>query len=175
MKQTILYILIVDVIICILLDALTGAYEDALTMLFTSAIILLTGVALTCVSYCVKPFKKFAIPMLLNSMLLPFAIYIIFEITSSYRIHNLYVMYHFEKADREYQIFIHKDTNEFYINRTYEGGSEVVIHGTYISSRNNEYKLYVSDTGSYDSKNKELLIKNDSIYGFDGTSYKSYR
>lgn len=171
MKQALLIILFLDVITCALLNFLTGTFMDALTMLLAVVLIFLGGIALSCIFYLMKYSKRFAFPMLLNSILLPFLIYVIFEISSSFRIHSLYVIYNFKTPYGEYQIYIHKDTNTFNINKTFYGGSEGVVHGTYVRLCDNEYKLYVSDTSSYDVKNNELLVKNDSIHGFNGSSY----
>lgn len=171
MKRTLLIILLFDVIICILLNFLTGTFKDALTMLFTSVFVFTAGIALSCIFYFVKYLRKFAFPMLLNSILLSFVIYVIFEISSSCRTYSLYVMYNLNTSYGEYQIYIQKDTNIYIINRTFDGGSEGVVHGTYISLHDNEYKLYIPDTSLYDGKNNELLIKNDSIHGFNGSSY----
>lgn len=171
MKQTLLIILFLDVIICVLLNFLTGTFMDALTMLLTSVLIFLAGIVLSCIFYFVKYSKRFAFPMLLNSIILPLVIYVIFEISSNCRIHSLYDMYNFRTPYGEYQIHIQKDTNIFNINKTFDGGSEVVVHGTYIGSRENEYKLYVSETSLCDVKDYELLVKNDSIHGFNGSSY----
>ena len=109
--------------------------------------------------------------MLLNSILLPFIIFIISEVASSCRIHNLYVMYHFNTIDGEFQVYIHKDTNIFNIYHVLEGGSEGVIQGTYVTLGDDEYKLQVTQTNSNNDKFNELHIKNDSIHGFNGTSY----
>ena len=171
MKRFFFILLFSDVISCVLLYFLTGTFIDTLAMLLASVFVCLAGVALSCIFYLVKPLKRFAFPMLLNSIILPFVIYVIFEISISCRLHNHYVMYDFDTPNGEYQIYIHKDTNVFNINRTFDGGSEGVVHGTYISFCGNKYKLYVSHASSYNDKYNELLIKNDSIHGFNGSSY----
>lgn len=171
MKQVLLKLLLADAIICVLLSFLTGTYADTLTMLFTSVFIFIVSIVLSCIMSFIIKLKKYALPMLLNSIMLPCIIYIIYGISSSCRIHNLYVMYHFDTLEGEYQIYIHKDSNAFDINRTFEGGSEGVIHGTYFRIRDNEYKLYVPNTYYCNGMNNELLIKNDSIHGFNGASY----
>ena len=171
MKRIFFILLFSDVIACVLLYFLTGTFMDTLTMLLTSVFVCFAGVALSCIFNLVKPLKRFAFPMLLNSMILPFLIYVNFEISSSCQLHNHYVMYDFDTPNGEYQICIHKATNVFNINRTFDGGSEGVVHGTYISFCGNKYKLYVSHASSYNDKYNELLIKNDSIHGFNGSSY----
>ena len=69
------------------------------------------------------------------------------------------------------QIYLHKDSETFAIDRTINGGSEGVVFGTYIRLCENEYQLNISHTSSYNDKKKVLLIKNDSIHGFNGSSY----
>lgn len=69
------------------------------------------------------------------------------------------------------QIYLHKDSDTFAIDRTINGGSEEVVFGTYIRLCENEYQLNISHTSSYNDKKKVLLIKNDSIHGFNGSSY----
>lgn len=69
------------------------------------------------------------------------------------------------------QIYLHKDSDTFAIDRTINGGSEGVVFGTYIRLCENEYQLNISHTSSYNDKKKVLLIKNDSIHGFNGSSY----
>ena len=171
MKQGLLIILCADVIICILLGLLTGTYYDALTMLFGSVFTFFVCIVLSCTMNFVKKLKKFTTPMLFNSIILPCVFFIIFEVASSCRIHNHFVIYHFDTIEGEYRIRMRKDTNEFYINRTFDGGSEGIIHGTYIRLRDNEYKLNISYSKAYNDKYNELLIKNDSIHGFNGASY----
>lgn len=171
MKMRLLIILFADVIICILLGLLTGTYYDALTMLFVSVFIFIVCIALSCIMIFVKKLKKYTLPMLLNSIMLPCIIFIIFEVSNSCRLHNHFVRYHFDTLEGEYRIRMRKDTNEFYINRTFDGGSEGIVHGTYIRLRDNEYKLNVSYSRSYNDKYNELLIKSDSIRGFNGASY----
>lgn len=109
--------------------------------------------------------------MLLNSVLLPLIIFIISEVVSSCRIHSLYAMYHFNTIDGEFQLYIHKDTNIFTIDHIFEGGSEGVIQGTYVTFGDSEYKLYVTHANTNNDKFNELHIKNDSIHGFNGSSY----
>lgn len=127
MKRILLIILLFDIIICILLNFLTGTFKDALTMLFTSVFVFTAGIALSCIFYFVKYLRKFAFPMLLNSILLSFVIYVIFEISNSCRTHSLYAIYHFNTTGGEFQLYIHKDTNIFNIYHIFEGGSEGVI------------------------------------------------
>ena len=69
------------------------------------------------------------------------------------------------------QIYLHKDSDTFAIDRTINGGSEGVVFGTYIRLCENEYQLNISHTSSYNDKKKVLLIKNYSIHGFNGSSY----
>ena len=69
------------------------------------------------------------------------------------------------------QIYLHKDSETFAIDRTINGGSEGVVFGTYIHLCENEYQLNISHTSSYNDKKKVLLIKNYSIHGFNGSSY----
>lgn len=69
------------------------------------------------------------------------------------------------------QIYLHKDSDTFAIDRTINGGSEGVVFRTYIRLCENEYQLNISHTSSYNDKKKVLLIKNDSIHGFNGSSY----
>lgn len=109
--------------------------------------------------------------MLLNSVLLPLIIFIISEVVSSCRIHSLYAMYHFNTIDGEFQLYIHKDTNIFTIDHIFEGGSEGVIQGTYVTFGDSEYKLYVTHANTNNDKFNELHIKNYSIHGFYGSSY----
>ena len=86
-------------------------------------------------------------------------------------------LYHFiflqriKTIPRMRQIYLHKDSDTFAIDRTINGGSEVVVFGTYIHLCENEYQLNISHTSSYNDKKKVLLIKNDSIHGFNGSSY----
>lgn len=71
----------------------------------------------------------------------------------------------------DYQVYINKDSNAFSIDKSFDGGSEGIVSGTYTRLRDNEYKLHVSHASSYDTIHNELLIKNDSIHGFNGASY----
>ena len=86
-------------------------------------------------------------------------------------------LYHFiflqriKTIPRMRQIYLHKDSDTFAIDRTINGGSEGVVFGTYIRLCENEYQLNISHTSSYNDKKKVLLIKNDSIHGFNGSSY----
>ena len=86
-------------------------------------------------------------------------------------------LYHFiflqriKTIPRMRQIYLHKDSETFAIDRTINGGSEGVVFGTYIRLCENEYQLNISHTSSYNDKKKVLLIKNDSIHGFNGSSY----
>ena len=86
-------------------------------------------------------------------------------------------LYHFiflqriKTIPRMKQIYLHKDSETFAIDRTINGGSEGVVFGTYIRLCENEYQLNISHTSSYNDKKKVLLIKNDSIHGFNGSSY----
>ena len=86
-------------------------------------------------------------------------------------------LYHFiflqriKTIPRMRQIYLHKDSDTFAIDRTINGGSEGVVFGTYIHLCENEYQLNISHTSSYNDKKKVLLIKNDSIHGFNGSSY----
>lgn len=171
MKRCLLILLFANATICILLGFLTGTYTDTLTMLCTSIFTFVVCIVLSGIMSLVKKLKKFAPLMLLNSVLLPCIFYIIFEVSSSYRSHNLYVMYHFETQEGDYQVYVHNDTNAFSIDKSFDGGSEGIVSGTYTRLRDNEYKLHVSHASSYDGKHNELLIKNDSIYGFNGASY----
>lgn len=175
MKHALLIILFADIIICILLGPSTGAYTDALTMLFTLLFVSIICILASGILSLVKNTKKIAKVMLLNSILLPFIIFIISEAASSYRIHNLYVMYHFNTTDGEFQLYIHKDTTIFNIDHIFEGGSEGVIQGTYVTFGDSEYKLYVTHSNSNNDKFNELYIKNDSIHGFNGSSYSLVR
>lgn len=171
MKPALLIILFSDIIICILLGISTGAFTDGLTMLFTLVFVFITFVSASCIISLVKKTKKIAKVMLLNSILLPIIIFIIFEVASSCRIHNLYAIYHFNTTDGEFQLYIHKDTNIFNIYHIFEGGSEGVIQGTYVTFGDSEYTLYVTHANSNNVKFNELHIKNDSIHGFNGSSY----
>ena len=69
------------------------------------------------------------------------------------------------------QIYLHKDSDTFAIDRTINGGGEGGVFGAYIHLCENEYQLNISHTSSYNDKKKVLLIKNDSIHGFNGSSY----
>ena len=86
-------------------------------------------------------------------------------------------LYHFiflqriKTIPRMRQIYLHKDSDTFAIDRTINGGSEGVVFGTYIHLCENEYQLNISHTSSYNDKKKVLLIKNYSIHGFNGSSY----
>ena len=86
-------------------------------------------------------------------------------------------LYHFiflqriKTIPRMKQIYLHKDSDTFAIDRTINGGSEGVVFRTYIRLCENEYQLNISHTSSYNDKKKVLLIKNDSIHGFNGSSY----
>ena len=86
-------------------------------------------------------------------------------------------LYHFiflqriKTIPRMRQIYLHKDSDTFAIDRTINGGSEGVVFGTYIRLCENEYQLNISHTSSYNDKKKVLLIKNYSIHGFNGSSY----
>ena len=86
-------------------------------------------------------------------------------------------LYHFiflqriKTIPRMKQIYLHKDSETFAIDRTINGGSEGVVFGTYIRLCENEYQLNISHTSSYNDKKKVLLIKNYSIHGFNGSSY----
>ena len=86
-------------------------------------------------------------------------------------------LYHFiflqriKTIPRMRQIYLHKDSETFAIDRTINGGSEGVVFGTYIRLCENEYQLNISHTSSYNDKKKVLLIKNYSIHGFNGSSY----
>lgn len=171
MKPALLIILFSDIIICILLGISTGAFTDGLTMLFTLVFVFITCISASCIISLVKKTKKNAKVMLLNSILLPIIIFIIFEIANSCRIHNLYAIYHFNTTDGEFQLYIHKDTNIFNIYHIFEGGSEGVIQGTYVTFGDSEYTLYVTPANSNNVKFNELHIKNDSIHGFNGSSY----
>lgn len=171
MKREFLIILFANAIICILLSFLTGTFRDTLTMICTSVVTCLVCIVISCIMGIVSKNKKFAPLMLLNSIMLPCIIFIIFQVSSSFRIHNLYVMYHFETQEGDYQVYIHKDSNAFSIDKSFDGGSEGIVSGTYTRLRDNEYKLHVSHASSYDSIHNELSIKNDSIHGFNGASY----
>ena len=144
---------------------------DTLTMLFTIVFVFIVCILASCILSFFKKTKGLAYAMLLNSILLPFIIFIISEAASSYRIHNLYVIYHFNTIDGEYQIYIHKDSNAFNIDHVFEFGSEGVVQGTYVALGNNEYELHVTHTISNNDKLNELHIKNDSIHGFNEASY----
>ena len=86
-------------------------------------------------------------------------------------------LYHFiflqriKTIPRMRQIYLHKDSDTFAIDRTINGGREGGVFGTYIRLCENEYQLNISHTSSYNDKKKVLLIKNDSIHGFNGSSY----
>lgn len=171
MKRALLIILFSDIITCILLGFSTGAFTDALVMLFTLVFVFISCILAFCILNLAKTTRKIAKVMLLNSILLSFIIFIIYEVASSCRIHNLYVMYHFNTIDGEFQLYLHKDTNIFNIDHIFESGSEGVIQGTYVTFGDSEYKLYVTHANSNNDKFNELHIKNDSIHGFNGSSY----
>lgn len=171
MKQGLLIILFANAIICVLLSLLTCTFTDTLTMICTTVVTCILCIVLCGIMCSINKLKKFAPLTLLNSIMLPCIIFIVFEVSSSIRIHNLYVMYHFETQEGDYQIYIHRDTNVFNIDSSFDGGSEGVVSGKYIRLRDNEYKLYVSHANSCNIENKALIIKNDSIHGFNGASY----
>ena len=75
-----------------------------------------------------------------------------------------------EEGDKG-KVYLHKDTNIFNIDHIFESGSEGVIQGTYVTFGDSEYKLYVTHANSNNDKFNELHIKNDSIHGFNGSSY----
>ena len=86
------------------------------------------------------------------------------------RINELYVKYYFHSGSNEYQIYLQKQSDKFDIYRKFENGSEGVAHGTYRKLDNDIYNLMV-DENSRITNSKLLLIKNDSIHGFNGASH----
>lgn len=82
-------------------------------------------------------------------------------------------LYHFiflqriKTIPRMKQIYLHKDSETFAIDRTINGGSEGVVFGTYIRLCENEYQLNISHTSSYNDQKKVLLTtRNAEYYGW---------
>ena len=74
-------------------------------------------------------------------------------------------LYHFiflqriKTIPRMRQIYLHKDSDTFAIDRTINGGSEGVVFGTYIRLCENEYQLNISHTRSYNDKKKGIAYQ----------------
>lgn len=171
MKQSFVFIFFADILLCLLLAFLTGSFTDCLTMLYACATTFILFFVIACILLFVKAKKKMARPLFLNSVLMPFVIFIIYELSGSVRAHNLYILYQFNTVNGDYNIYIEKKSNEFFIDSIFDGGSKGVVNGTYVCGNDGEYKLKVEHNNSDINISNELYIKNDTLKGFNGVSY----
>lgn len=170
MKNPFMFIFLADIALCFILG-LTGSFTDCLTMLYTCATTFIIFFVIACILFFVKAKRKITLSLVLNSVLMPFVIFIIYEFSGSVRAHNLYILYQFNTVNGDYNVYIQKKSNEFSIDSIFDGGSVGVVHGTYVCGNDGEYKLKVEHTNSEINISNELYIKNDTLKGFNDVSY----
>ena len=94
-----------------------------------------------------------------------------------------YIDYEFNNGKNNFSISLQKQSDKFDIYVLSENGCQEIAYGKYTYAGNNTYKLEVADFASGYVKApffykgsifiaREITITKDSIFGFDGASYK---